>query len=303
MDKLGAFSTFLAIADSGSFSRAAKQLGKTPSAITKTISHLEEELGVKLLVRSTHHTTLTDAGFIYLKTARQLVLSLEEAEEEISQLRGGINGPLRIAAPMAFGKAFLADACADFIVSHPAIQLSVTLGDVPINLDEGGYDLALRVGESDRIISKVIARNTVFLCGSPAYLARRNAPITPQNVHAQDWLLYRNPLLSRSFWRASYQGEQFKFPFPKKPLVECDNYDFLLTQALAGCGLLIVPQWSAAPLIAQGLLVQVMPEYLIDPEAFGPNLVAVYPSHHRSSRKVTAFIEHLKGFLTRRGLD
>ncbi|AXA54272.1 LysR family transcriptional regulator [Pseudomonas thivervalensis] len=303
MDKLGAFSTFLAVADSGSFSRAAKQLGKTPSAITKTISHLEEELGVQLLVRSTHHTTLTDAGYIYLKTARQLVLSLDEAAEEISQLRGGINGPLRIASPMAFGKAFLADACADFLSSYPNIQLSVTLGDVPINLDEGGYDLALRVGESDRIISKVIARNTVYLCASPSYLARKEIAIHPDNLHAQDWLLYRNPLLSRNFWRASYQGEVFKFPFPKKPLVECDNYDFLLTQALAGRGLLIVPQWSAAPLIAQGQLVQVMPDYLIDPEAFGPNLVAVYPSHHRSTRKVIVFIEHLRGFLTSRALD
>lgn len=303
MDKLGAFSTFLAVADSGSFSRAAKQLGKTPSAITKTISHLEEELGVRLLVRSTHHTTLTDAGFIYLKTARQLVLSLEEAEEEISQLRAGINGSLRIASPMAFGKAFLADACADFISIYPDIQLSVTLGDVPINLEEGGYDLALRMGESDRIISKVIARNTVFLCASPVYLARKNVTINPDNVHTQDWLLYRNPLLSRSYWRASYLGEQFKFPFPKKPLVECDNYDFLLTQALAGCGLLIVPQWSAAPLIAQGLLVHVMPDYLIDPEAFGPNLVAVYPSHHRSTRKVVAFVEHVKNFITSRALD
>jgi DNA-binding transcriptional LysR family regulator len=303
MDQLSAFSTFLAIADSGSFSRAAKQLGKTPSALTKAISHLEEELGVKLLVRSTHHTTLTDAGLIYLNTARQLALSLEEAAQEVSQLRGGINGPLRIAAPMAFGKAFLADACADFISSHPDIQMSVTLGDIPMNLDEGGYDLALRTGESERIISKTIARNTVFLCASPSYLARKNSPINPDNLHEQDWLLYRNPLLSRNFWRASYQGEQFKFAFPKKPLVECDNYDFLLTQALAGCGLLIVPQWSAASLIAQGLLVKVMPEYLIDPEAFGPNLVAVYPSHHRSTLKVTAFIEHLKHFLRSRALD
>ncbi|MCD5997559.1 substrate binding domain-containing protein [Pseudomonas sp. CDFA 602] len=241
--------------------------------------------------------------FIYLKTARQLVLSLEEAAEEISQLRGGINGPLRIASPLAFGKAFLAEACADFLSSYPDIQLSVTLGDSPINLDEGGYDLALKVGDSDRIISKVIARNTVFLCASPSYLARNSSPVTPDNLHAHAWLLYRNPLLSRTFWRASHQGQPFKFQFPKRPLVECDNYDFLLTQALAGCGLLIVPQWSAAPLIAQGLLVNVLPDYLIDPEAFGPNLVAVYPGHHRSTRKVIAFIDHLKDFLSRQALD
>ncbi|MNJ31180.1 HTH-type transcriptional regulator DmlR [compost metagenome] len=303
MDKLGAFRTFLTIAESGSFSRAAERLGKTPSAVTKAINHLEEDLGVKLFVRSNRHTEQTEAGSIYLETARQLALSLDEAAEEISQLQEGINGPLRVASPTAFAKAFLSDVCADFITKNPNIQLSVTLTDSPINLVEGGYDVALQEGENDRIISRKIARNTVFLCASPSYLERKGLPIEPDNLHLHDWLLYRNPVLSRNFWWAERGSERMRFTFPKKPLVECDNYDFLLDQALAGCGLLIVPQWSAVPLVAEGRLIHLMPEFVIDPGPFGPILVAVYPGHRRASRKVIAFIDHLTNFLASRGLD
>lgn len=303
MDKLGAFSTFLAVAESGSFSRAAKNLGKTPSAITKSISHLENELGVRLLVRSTHRTTLTEEGVIYLKTARQLAASLEAARGEISQLQGGIIGPLRIAALTAFGGAFLAEACAEFVSLHPHIQLSVTLCDVQAKLVEGEYDIALGTTCSERTISKLIVRNTIFLCVSPSYLRRKNTIITIENLMLQDWLLYKKPKLTDSFWHASHQGKQLKLPFLKNPVVECDNYDFLVTQALAGRGILMMPQWSAAPMIAQGLLVQVMPDYLVGPETFGPGLLAVYPSHHRASRKITTFIEHLKSFLASRKLD
>lgn len=303
MDKLSAFSAFSAVAEGGSFSRAAKILGKTASAITKAISNLEDDLGVKLLVRTTHHTTLTEAGVIYLKTARQLAMCLEAAKGEISQLRVGIAGPLRVVSPIAFGKAFLAEACTEFISLHPQIKLSVTLEDEQINLSDGGYDLALRVQCHDRTISKIIVRNTIFLCASPSYLKRKGGTITADNLGSQDWLFYKRDRLKNTCWYASYQGAQFKLPFPTTPIVESDNFDFLVAQALAGCGIFMMPQWSAAPMIAKGLLVQIVPEYLIDSEAFGQSILAVYPSHHRTSRKVIAFVEHLKNFLENRNLN
>ena len=101
MDKLSALSMFVATAEHGSFSRAAEQLGKTPSALTKAVSHLEAELGAQLFERSTRRTALTEAGRLYLETARQVLQRLHDAGEEIGQLKQGLHGNLRLTAPLA----------------------------------------------------------------------------------------------------------------------------------------------------------------------------------------------------------
>ncbi|MBU2158052.1 MAG: LysR family transcriptional regulator, partial [Gammaproteobacteria bacterium] len=144
MDKLSALSMFVATAEHGSFSRAAEQLGKTPSALTKAVSHLEAELGAQLFERSTRRTALTEAGRLYLDTARQVLQRLHDAGEEIGQLKHGLHGNLRLSAPLAFGRAFLDEACGGFLAAHPQLRLRVDLCDAFVDLVEGGYDLALR---------------------------------------------------------------------------------------------------------------------------------------------------------------
>ncbi|MBP8186026.1 MAG: LysR family transcriptional regulator, partial [Pseudomonas sp.] len=138
MDKLSALSMFVATAEHGSFSRAAEQLGKTPSALTKAIAHLEDELGSRLFERSTRRLALTEAGSLYLETARQVLESLREAAEEVGQLQHSLSGSLRLTAPLAFGPAFLNDACAAFLREHRQLNLHVSLSDSYVDLLEGG---------------------------------------------------------------------------------------------------------------------------------------------------------------------
>ncbi len=303
MDKLGALRMFVATAELGSFSRAAEQLGKTPSALTKAVGHLEAELGAQLFERSTRRTALTEAGRLYLDTARLVLQRLHDAGEEIGQLKRGLHGNLRLTAPLAFGRAFLDEACSAFLASHPQIRLRVDLSDAFVDLAEGGYDLALREGRSDLpgLIAKPLGHNRIVLCASPAYLAANPVPVSPETFDRHQWLIYHHPALDQHYRWLSLNGVRLRTPLPQARL-ESDNYDLLLTNTLLGMGLHGCPLWSVQPYLQTGQLLQVMAEYDFDPDAFGPLILAVYPSHRRATRKVQAFIDHLAAFLESRGL-
>jgi DNA-binding transcriptional LysR family regulator len=284
MDKLNALSMFVATAEHGSFSRAAEQLGKTPSALTKAVSHLEAELGAQLFERSTRRTALTEAGRLYLDTARQVLQRLHDAGEEIGQLKQGLHGHLRLTAPLAFGRAFLDEACAGFLAEHPQICLRVDLCDAFVDLAEGGYDLALREGRSDLpgLIAKPLGRNQIVLCASPAYLAANPLPVTPATFDRHQWMIYQHPALDQSYWWLAHNGVRLRSPVPRARLHAC-------------------PLWSVKPYLETGQLLRVMADYDFDPDAFGPLILAVYPSHRRATRKVQALIDYLTAFCARCG--
>jgi DNA-binding transcriptional LysR family regulator len=301
MDKLSALNMFVITAELGSFSRAAEQLGKTPSALTKAVGHLEAELGARLFERSTRRLALTEAGILYLETARQVLASLREAGEEIGQLQHSLHGTLRLTAPLALGPAFLNEACAAFMAEHTQLKLQVNLSDAYVDLLEAGFDLALREGRSDLpgMIVKPLAASRIVLCASPIYLQRCGTPKLPEELASHQSLLYEHVVIDRR-WRLSL-GQQAFLVRPQGRL-SSDNYDLLLAACLAGQGVLDCPHWSVQPLLASGRLVQLLPEYQIAPDAFGPLILAVYPSHCRATRKVQTFIEFVSDFLRARQL-
>jgi DNA-binding transcriptional LysR family regulator len=301
MDKLSALSMFVATAEHGSFSRAAEQLGKTPSALTKAVGHLEDELGSRLFERSTRRLALTEAGNLYLETARQVLECLREAGEEIDQLQHHLTGNLRLTAPLAFGPAFLNEASAAFLAAHPQLKLHVSLSDTYVDLLDSGFDLALREGRGDipGMIVRPLAHNRSVLCASPAYLARCGTPSTPAQLLEHQALLYQHAALDQR-WRFSRGAEQLMVT-PQGRL-SSDNHDLLLAACLAGQGLMDGPLWSLQPLLGCGQLVQLLADYELEPDAFGPQILALYPSHRRATRKVQAFIEFMGDFLRARQL-
>lgn len=301
MDKLSALSMFVATAEHGSFSRAAMQLGKTPSALTKAVGHLEDELGSRLFERSTRRLALTEAGTLYLDTARQVLESLREAGEEIGQLQHNLTGNLRVTAPLAFGPAFLNEACATFLIEHPQLKLHVSLSDTYVDLLEAGFDLALREGHADLpgMIVRPLAHNRSVLCASPAYLARCGTPSTPAQLLEHQALMYQHAALDQR-WRFSRAGQHISVT-PQGQL-SSDNHDLLLAACLAGQGVMDGPLWSVQPLLAAGQLVQLLTDYQLEPNTFGPQVLALYPSHRRATRKVQAFIEFIGDFLCVRQL-
>lgn len=303
MDKLSALTMFVATAEHGSFSRAAEQLGKTPSALTKAVGHLEAELGTRLFERTTRRMALTEAGHIYLEGARQALMQLQLAGEELDQLHHELRGTLRLIAPPSFGPAFLNEVCCRFMDAHLQVRLEVHLNDTFLDLVDGGYDLALRDGPTDLpgLIARPLTENRILLCGSPAYLQHKGLEVSLETYLQHDWLTFRHPALNRHFWWLRLDGERIRVPQPV-PKLASDNFDFLLTCLLGGHGLQIVPQWSAAPYLASGQLVHVMPEYEMEPDAFGPWVHVLYLAHRRRTRKVRVFIEMLEAYLRERGI-
>lgn len=302
MDKFGALNTLVCVVEQSSFSRAALHMGKTPSAVAKAIAALEEELGSRLFERTTRRMQLTEAGRLYVQAARDALGCLGDAGEEIRQMQHGLHGELRIAAALAFGPAFLAQVCAEFCTLHPQLRLQVDLSDDDNLILESGHDLILHEGKCDvpGLIARPVGSNRIGLIASPAYLASNPQAVNEQSLHEHAWLMYKHPALDRHYWAFWREGERVRIEHPI-PRILSDNYDFLLANALAGVGLLIAPLWSVQPYLDAGQLVRVMPEYQLDPDAFGDQILAVYPSHRRATRKVHAFIEFLSDFLQDRG--
>jgi len=297
LDKLSALQMFVATAEHGNFSRAAEQLGKTPSALTKAVALLEAELGTRLFERTTRRMALTEAGHLYLDGARQALLQLQLASEEVESLQRDLCGNLRISAPPSFGPAFLSQVCCGFLTEHPQVHLEVELNDTYVDLMNGGYDLALRDGPIDLpgVIAQPLMENNLLLCASPAYVARKGRSVTLDNYQQHDWLIFRHPLINRRFWWVQREHERIRIDQPV-PRLASDNYDFLLACLLAGQGLQFVPRWSAAPYLARGDLVEIDALYWREPSAFGPQIYLMYLPHRRNTRKVKVFIEHLRDY-------
>lgn len=303
MDQLGAITMFVATADQGSFTRAAAYLGKTTSALTRAVTHLETELGTRLFERSTRRIALTEAGQIYLASTRQVLVQLQQAREDIDQLQQEMCGILRVAAPPSFAPAFLNVACRRFLDQYPDMRLDVELTDELVNLIEGNYDLVVRDGPVDQpdMIARPLTENRILLCASPSYLQRKPLEVLPETFAKHDWLILRHPLLNPHYWWLTHEGERQRISQPT-PRLASDNYDFLFSALLAGMGLQFCPQWSVAPYLRRGELVQVLPDIVPEPDQFGSKVHVIYPVHRRHTRKHQAFIECLSNYLDEEAL-
>ncbi|KJZ63338.1 LysR family transcriptional regulator [Pseudomonas fluorescens] len=303
MDQLGAITMFVTTADQGSFTRAAAYLGKTTSALTRAVTHLETELGTRLFERSTRRIALTEAGMIYLESARQVLIQLKQAREDIDQLQQEMCGILRVSAPPSFGPAFLNAVCCRFLNQYPQMRLEVELTDEFVDLLEGSYDLAVRDGpvELPGLIARPLTANRILLCASPDYLKRNPIEVLPDTFNQHDWLIFRHPALNPHFWWFTHGGERQRIAQPV-PRMASDNYDFLLGALLSGMGLQFCPQWSAAPYLRRGELVQLLPEIQPEPDEFGSKIHVIYPEYRRHTRKHQAFIECLGNYLDEQAL-
>jgi DNA-binding transcriptional LysR family regulator len=297
MDQFAAVDTFIAVVEEGSLSQAARRLGKTPSAVTKTMAALEQQLGVCLLQRTTRKVVLTERGQLYLATAYEVMQKLREGARQLAELDQTPRGMLKVTAAQSFGRAVLAGLCAPFGQAYPEVKLEVSLSDRYVDLVGEGFDLALRMGNYDlpNQIVKPLGSNRTLLCASPAYLERRGWPQTPEELGNHHCLVYRHPMLS-TLWRFSRAGQQVVVE--PRGMLSADSYNLLQEAALGGAGILPCPQWSVAEVLERRELVPVLSEWSLASAAFGEEQIcAVYPASRRGSPKVKAFIDWVERHL------
>ncbi|NPD67811.1 LysR family transcriptional regulator (plasmid) [Lichenicola cladoniae] len=253
---------FIAVIDAQSFVSAARQLALTTSGVSKTISRLEAGYGLRLLHRSTHSISPTDAGEQLIGPARAVLNGAADIDAILTHASmSAATGSVRIGAPPAFIRRRLVPLLPAFIERHPDIVLDLRASDVFVDLAEVGLDLAIRSGPLHGLPGHVRLPWFEFdwvACGSPSYLGRRGMPVTPSDLTRHDLIGFRNTRTGLiEPWRLRAES------FPRSPnwrFITDDAESALLT-TMEGAGIMWGPRWLAADALASGMAIEVLPDW------------------------------------------
>lgn len=287
-DNFAAIPVFVAVVECESFSAAARRLGITKSAVSKRISQLESSLGVQLLQRTTRSLSLTEAGEQYFGYARNACVVAQEGEDAVTRLQGQPQGSLRISVPMVFGRLHVAPLIAHFLAAYPEVEINMMMDDQLVDLVEGGYDLAIRIGRlaDSSLIARRIAPCHSVLCAAPSYLARCGTPADLEQL-AQHNCLFYSYFRGGSEWQ--FEGPMGAVRFQPRGNYQVNNSEALRAALLGGLGICQMPTFIVGDDIAQGRLVEVLSAYRLPEHA----IYAVYPQRKYLPAKVLAFVDFL----------
>ena len=288
LETIGHLPVFVSVVEAGSFTKAASKLGITKSAVSRRISDLEADLGVQLLQRTTRRLSLTEAGERYLTHARRALREAEAAEDAASELQRLPRGKLRLNTPMSFGRLHVAPAIPSFLARYPGIQIDMTMEDRAVDLVEGGYDLAIRVGTlgDSSMVARKLAPSRNVICASPGYVAARGAPATPGDLLEHDCLLY------------AYYSEANEWTFVRDSHSESvrvsgsyrvNNSEALREAVLRDSGVARIPTFIVGPDLAEGRLRCLLNDYAMPPQ----DIYAIWPERQYMPAKVRLFIDFL----------
>ncbi|MFH8135749.1 LysR family transcriptional regulator [Pantoea osteomyelitidis] len=279
---------FTRVAESGSFSRAAQELGLSQPSTSRIVTGLETRLGVKLLLRTTRNLALTEAGAAFLERARQASADLEDAEDAARGI-DSLRGTIRLAVPVMYGTRAIIPALADFLEHYPELRVEITMRDERQNLIAAGVDMAIRMGtlEDSTFGARQIASVPRMLVASPAYLFRRGIPKSPEDLAFHDALLHEHSFSEKSTLKLFKAGTTEVVTLRGR--VRIDSAPGILAAATAGLGIANVTTVMSAQERHDGSLIQLLPDYALEPlKAF-----AVFPSGPKPSAKVRAVTAHL----------
>ena len=285
--KLDGIAAFLAIADAGSITAAARQLNLSKSVVSERLTELERSLGAHLVQRTTRKLNITAEGSAFLDRARRIVQEAADARSEISERRGQLAGPLRISAPVSFGTLHLGRTLYPFLLANPGIQLTLDLDDRFVDVAADGYDAVIRHGTvaDARVIAKRVATSKRHLVASPAYLKKHGTPRELKDLEAHTAILYTN------------RDADWRFTAGKSPVVvrpsrylRVNNGVMMRDAAVAGVGITLLPTFLAGPEIAKGTLKVIE----VGVAADSADIFVAYPSARGSTGKVRAFVDALK---------
>ncbi len=284
MDRISALRAFAAVADAESFSDAATRLKMSKSAISKHITALEQDLGVKLLNRTTRRVSLTVAGENYVRRAERVLAELDEADQMVRQEAAAPSGRLRIAAPMTFGIMHLGDFLAGFLKQYPGITVDLNLNDRFVDLVDEHVDLAIRIGKlkDSSLQARTLAPSRLVMCAAPKYLKSNGTPKKPKDLSNHQCLTYTYAD-GTTTWKLKGGSMNVNGP------VHCNNGDILRQMTLKGLGLVMLPSFIVGADLKRGALVSVMEDHVPQEQYIN----AVYPPGRFVPAPVRAFIDYM----------
>ncbi len=288
--RVGDVEAFLHVVEAGTFSAAGRLLGLTPSAVSKTISRLEQRLGVTLFRRTTRGLVLTQEGAAYREHGARVVSSLENVERALAAGKACAEGKLVVAAPRELIEHQLVHVLPDFLASHPSIGVELVHASEAILPLHASQDVAIRIGpvHDDALCVRRLATSRPVVVGAPAYLARRGTPECPLEL-AQHNCLRRAGRAGANQWTFVVDGRLF--PHAASGNVESDEAETLRRLALAGIGLAWLPDFMVATDVREGRLVQVLEEHQRGPEEI---VSALFDRDARLPSRIRAFVDFLR---------
>ncbi len=288
MDKFKEMQAFVAVAESGSFVRAADQLDTSKAAVSRYVAQLEERLGVRLMQRTTRRLSLTDEGHAFLAHCQETLALIHDAEEEIQNKRSSPTGLIRINAPLTFGTLHLAPLWGKFTALYPQVRLEVNLVDRVVDLVEEGYDIAVRIASlpSSALISRKLTSTTLVVCASAQYLKGKTKPQHPGDLKNHSVISY-SYLATGDEW--VFQGPEGELRVKINPKIHTNNGDTCRSAALAHQGIILQPTFIVGQDIQKGDLVQLLPQYT----SVELGIYAVYPSRKLVSPRIRALVDFL----------
>ncbi|PFG11086.1 LysR family transcriptional regulator [Marinobacter sp. LV10MA510-1] len=275
---------FVAVAEAGSFTVAARKLEISTAQVSRQVSALEERLTTRLLYRTTRKVSVTEAGQIYYQHCRPLLDGLNEAERALTNLQSVPQGRLKITAPTTYGESRISPLLNDFIALYPGVSAELILTNQKVDLVDGGFDLAIRLGnlENSTMMAKRLGSRRQYMCASPQYLERHGSPATLADLAQHNCLPG-----TLDTWRFQVAGQEKTIRV--RGNLHCNSGYALLDAALKGIGIVQLPDYYVEPCVADGRLVSLLQQH--QPGLEG--IWALYPHNRHLSPKVRLLVDYL----------
>jgi DNA-binding transcriptional LysR family regulator len=281
---LGQIASFVKVVQSGSFSAAARQLGMPKSTVSRRVSELEDQVGARLLQRTTRTLSLTDAGRLFYEHALRIVAEVEEASQAVGRMQASPRGLLRVTAPLSFG--VLGPIVAAFLDEHPEVQVELVCTDRQVDLVEERFDVAIRAGRlaDSSLVARSLGTIKRVLVATPSYCKEHGTPKAPAELERHACIVF-GAGTAPNVWTLEAGGKVAEVRVVPRLMV--NDFEIMRAAALAGVGIAWMAEFACAEDLRKGRLRHVLPEWC----AAEAPLHAVYPTSRHLSPKVAAFID------------
>ncbi len=294
MDRLDHLRSFLRVAELGSFTAAAEQLGLPKASVSLAVQRLEAEVGVQLLHRTTRRVRLTADGAQFQQRARDLLDDMEDLQgmfRRDTQLKGR----LRVDMSSGLARQLVIPHLPDFLARHPGLGIELSGTDRRVDLVREGFDCVVRVGPLDdnTLVARPLGVMHIVNCASPAYLTERGVPRAVTDLAAHALVHYVGTLGQRSPGFEYHDGQAYR-SLPMGGAITVNSGEAYSAAALAGLGIIQVPRLGARAALAAGTLVEVLPDCVAEPMP----VTLLYAQRRHLPRRVSAFMDWLAALLT-----
>lgn len=290
MSSLNRLLYFNSVVETGSISKTSQIFDVQPSSISRQLAVLEQELGVRLLNKTTRNTGLTEAGHKYYEYSQRIVSEFDEAKRVVNDLQEAPKGKLNISMTVGFGESVVLPLISKFISLYPNIDIELELSERVVDLVEENIDVAIRSGRlpDSTMIARQLTLNNFLLCASPQYLVNHSTPHSPEDLINHQCIRY-----NYSRWKDWFLMAEVKTKLNLNNAISVNSVNGQKQLVLNDAGLALIPLWAIKNELEDGSLVQVMPEYTFSPYEELSATYAIYLKRDMISPKTRVFLDFL----------